>query len=132
MKTKILAISIGASCLFMMTGCATLFGGGGHQNITINSSKQKNMTLHYIDDENVTSDAVQSFQAPATINVKRKNKDIVLKDADGVCGDVRMKRSTNNWFIGDIIATSPLSTTVDMISGATWEYDNNATLDCAE
>lgn len=130
MKRKVLTLAIGVSCSIMMTGCATLFGGGAKQNITIKSSEPKNLSLHYVDDKNVTSPVVQTFQTPTTISVGRENKDLLIKDIDGKCEDTRVKKETNDWFWGDVLALSLLSTTVDAVTGAMWEYDDNVTIEC--
>lgn len=130
MKRKVLTLAIGLSCTIMMTGCATLFGGGSKQNITIKSSEPKNISLYYVNDNNTTTDSGQTFQVPATISVNRENKDILLKDTSGECEDTRIKKEMNPWFLGDVVALSLLSTTVDAITGAMWEYDDNVTIEC--
>lgn len=131
MKRKVLTVVMGVSCGIMMTGCATLFGGGAKQEIIIKSNEPRNLSLHYIDKKEGTSAPIQTFEAPATITVGRENKDILLKDTSGKCEDIRVEKKMNDWVWGDIIATSPLSTTVDAVTGAMWEYDENVTVECS-
>jgi hypothetical protein len=130
MKQKLLTIALGASCGLMLTGCATLFGGGAKQNITIQSNEPKNLSLHYIDKNDVISPTIQTFQTPKTISVGRENKDIIFKDTDEKCEDLRVKKEMNDWVWGDILALSLLSTTVDAVTGAMWEYDENVNIEC--
>lgn len=73
---------------------------------------------------------MQTFQTPTTISVGRENKDLLIKDIDGKCEDTRVKKETNDWFWGDVLALSLLSTTVDAVTGAMWEYDDNVTIEC--
>lgn len=134
MNTKVLTLATGISFGIILTGCATVFGGGSKQDMMIKSSsnKSENFSLHYIDDKNITSNAIQTFQTPANITIGRENKDIVIKNKDNKCEELRVKREINPWFFGDVAALSLLSTTVDSVTGAIWEYDNNITIECQE
>lgn len=140
MVKKILMTSsiVGASILF--TGCATLFGGGSTQTINVQSSKTTTVDMYKIKTEkNQETGEIKetertlinsNLQVPASINVNRDSKDVLIKPKDDNCKEVTATGSMNNWVWGDIIATSLVSTTTDAVTGAMWKYDDNVTLDC--
>ena len=77
MKRKLLmAIPIASMVLF--SGCATVLGGGGKQQITINSTSPMNARMGYASDDNKTSTDAQSFTTPATITMIRDDKNLLL------------------------------------------------------
>ena len=129
---------LAASMLF--TGCATLFGGGGTQQRNEQSSKTTTVDMYKIKTEKKQETGEiketervlvnSNLQVPASINVNRDSKDVLIKPKDDNCKEVTATGSMNNWVWGDIIATSLLSTTVDAVTGAMWKYDDNVTLDC--
>ncbi len=53
---------------------------------------------------------------------------MIIESNNGEFKPVTVKKQTNPWFWGDVIATSLLSTTVDVITGAMWKYDENVTI----
>jgi hypothetical protein len=140
MTKQILMIGsiIGASILF--TGCATLFGGGSTQTINVQSSKTTTVDMYKIKTEkNQETGEIKetervlvnsNLQVPASINVNRDSKDILIKPKNNDCKEVTATGTMNNWVLGDVLALSLLSTTVDAVTGAMWKYDDNITLDC--
>jgi len=126
MNKKILILSITSTILF--SGCATLFGGGAKQQITINSNKSMKVSIGYISDENKTLIGKQSFTAPSTITMVRESSDLLLTSDNNEFEPIKIESKMNAWVWGDILATSPLSTTVDSVTGAMWEYDDNVTI----
>lgn len=60
---------------------------------------------------------------PAAVTVQRKDGVIIL-EADGYeTTEVPLKRTLNNWMWGNILLTSPLSTSIDTSTGASNEFD---------
>ena len=144
MRRNVLVLStmLGASVLF--SGCATLFGGGSNQQINIQSKKDTLVNIYKVEplkdknsEELDTSDKKKepqlihsNLKLPATVNVNRESKDILIKPTNDECEELRVKKELNGWFWGDVIATSLVSTTTDAVTGAMWKYDENATVDC--
>lgn len=123
MKRKLLlAIPLASTIVF--SGCATLFGGGGQQSITINSSKPVEGKLTYDDGKGMQ----KNFTTPATIIVDRRNQNIKLTSKNSDFEPTTVEKKMNSWVWGDILATSPISTTTDAVSGAMWEYDETVEL----
>lgn len=140
MKKIVISSLFVASATMLFTGCATLFGGGSTQAINVQSSKTTTVDMYKIKTEkNQETGEIKetervlvnsNLQVPASINVNRDSKDVLIKPKDDNCKEVTATGSMNNWVWGDIIATSLLSTTVDAVTGAMWKYDDNVTLDC--
>ena len=127
MKKKLL-IALPLIGAVMFSGCATLFGGGGKQQVMINSSKPMNVSLGYLSDDNKTAINSQKVTTPATVTMVRDSKDLLLTSDDNEFEPIVVEYNMNPWVWGDILATSPLSTTVDAITGAMWKYDDNITI----
>jgi hypothetical protein len=131
MKQKVLTLAVGLSCAVLISGCATLFGGGSKQSITINSqTPQENVSIGYLSDDNSSVEVIQTFNTPTTVTIPRENKNLMIRDKDGNCEEKRVEKELNSWFWGDVLMLSLLSTTVDAVTGAMWEYDNNVTIEC--
>lgn len=115
----------------MFSGCATLFGGGSNQNINIVSKKEAVVDIYKVDDKNKERKIHSKVKVPSTINVQRSNENIVIKPSENSeCNEYVVEKKTNGWFFGDVLALSLLSTTVDAVTGAMWEYDEQLELDC--
>ena len=122
-KSVLVSISLGA--MFMFSGCATLFGGGSEQQIAINTDKPMIVTIGHTENNKNIIDP-QTIKAPSIVTVNRENKDILIKTKDDK--KVIVKKKLNPWFWGDVLAISPLSTTVDAITGGMWKYDDNVNI----
>lgn len=131
MKKSILIGSL-ISTSILFTGCATLFGGGGSQQITISSNKSTQVDIGHTEDGNNLLSNYQTVTVPGTVTVLRDNKDILIKTKNDKCKPVIVKKETNSWVLGDILALSLLSTTVDAVTGAMWEYDTATSINCDE
>ena len=140
MGKNLVVVSLLVGTSMMFTGCATLFGGGGTQTINVQSSKTTTVDMYKIKTEKnqetgQTKETERTLinsnvQVPASINVDRDSKDVLIKPKDGSCKEVTAAGSMNNWFLGDVLALSLVSTTTDAVTGAMWKYDDNVTLDC--
>lgn len=126
---KIALLSVIASGALLFTGCATLFGGGGKQVISINidSDKRAKGVVKYEDDNKT----VQQFNAPATINVERRKSNIILTSTDNSFHETTVKSDVNGWFWVNILGApggTLISSTTDSASGAMWKYDDTVNL----
>jgi len=142
MKRKVLTLAVAVSSSIMMTGCATLFGGGSNQAINIKSDKEMLVDIYKVEPQKKNDDGEvkkstkepelihKGISVPGSINVQRSSKDLLLKPTNSECEGQRVENNLNPWFWGDVVATSLLSTTVDAITGAMWEYDKDVTLEC--
>ena len=125
MKTVVLFGALGAALL--MSGCATILGGGTKQNISINANEPVKGQLEYTDGE-----GVQYFTAPATLKVERRFRDIVIKSRDGKFEDKVVKSELNPWFFGNIICGGIIGSTTDLAGGAAWRYDDITSIQTKE
>ncbi|MBO4793500.1 MAG: hypothetical protein J5556_02900 [Deltaproteobacteria bacterium] len=116
-----------AVCAFALTGCATLFGGGSSQTVNLvpSDGKQHSVTVQ------APGQDPYDVDIPKTISVGRSHKAIrvLVKDSeDGNIGPTAIKSKMNPWFIGDVVATSLLSSSIDFLTGAAWKYDETSTV----
>lgn len=128
MKNKVVLVVPVISAL-MFSGCATLFGGGGKQTISINldGDKRAKGTLRYVEDK----EYVQHFTAPATLNVERRQSDIVLTSDNGEFHDLTVENDVNGWFWVNILGFpggTVISSTTDAATGSMWKYDETVNL----
>lgn len=118
MSKKIITASFVIASV-MFSGCATILGGGTTQKISINSATNMKGTMKYSD-----GTGTQHFTAPATLNVDRKSKDIILTSDNNEFHTKKVKSSINPWFFGNIITGGVLGSTTDSVGGAAWKYDD--------
>lgn len=127
MRKKLL-IALPLASVIMFSGCATLFGGGGKQTISINSDSTKRMkaVVSYTDNS-----SPQYLAIPGTVTVKRTNKDIIVKSQNKDFKPIKIKKNINGWFWANILgapAGTLFSSTTDYASGAMWKYDEAVTV----
>ena len=139
MKKTILIVITTIITSVLLTGCATLFGGGSKQPINIQSNKEMLVNIYKVeelkdtdsDNEKKAPQLIHSnIKIPTTISVDRESKDILIKPVNEECQETRIEHEMNDWVWGDIIATSLASTTTDALTGAMWKYDENTIIDC--
>ena len=111
-----------------LSGCATLFGGGTSQTVNLIPSDGKTHKVSI----NAPGQAEYDTEIPTSIPVNKSHKDIVVT----VHEDERVKQDTkiveskmDSWFLGDVVALSLLSSSIDCLSGAAWRYDDNVTIE---
>ena len=114
----------------MFSGCATLFGGGGQQKISINSDSTKRLRaeVSYAD-----GSSPQYLTIPGTITVDRSHKDIIIKSKNDTFEPKTVKKHVNGWFFANILGlglggATLLSSTTDAATGAMWKYDDAVTV----
>jgi hypothetical protein len=60
---------------------------------------------------------------PLTVTLSRKHGAVLVEKAGYVTEEVPLTTKMNPWVWGDILLTSPLSTSIDTSTGASKEYD---------
>ncbi len=108
--------------VFFLSGCATIFSGSTQK---VNVTTEQNKVYH------VTINGMETA-VPATIEVARKGAAKVISVKECPEQKVLFEKKLNPVFLLDVLATSPLSTTVDAITGAMWKYEPaDIKIDCA-
>jgi len=97
----------------MFSGCATILGGGNSQTVSINSNKPVKGVMKYADGK-----GTQYFTAPATLNVDRRSKDIVLTS------EVMIKRFFLLCFIPILLYSSQEDTVVSAMQIKLYEKND--------
>jgi hypothetical protein len=116
---------------FALSGCATLFGGGPAQTVNLvpSDGKTHNVTITAPNQEKYNT------VIPKAIPVNKSYKDIVVtvEESETVQADtVVVESKLDPWFLGDVVALSLLSSSIDCLSGAAWRYDDNVTITIKE
>lgn len=126
MRKKLL-IALPLASVMMFSGCATLFGGGGKQTISVSSDSAKRMkaVISYAD-----GSSPQYLTIPGTVTVKRTSKNMVVKSQDNEFDPTIIDNSMNGWFLANILGVyaGPLSSTTDAATGSMWKYDETVTV----
>ena len=128
---KLSAALILAISSFALSGCATLFGGGTSQTVNLipSDGKSHNVTITAPNQEKY------SATIPKAIPVNKSYKDIVVtveESETSKADTVIVKSKMDPWFLGDVVALSLLSSSIDCLSGAAWRYDDNVTIEIKE
>ncbi len=129
MKKILMASTL--TSIVMLSGCATLLGGGSSQKIKFVTTKEMPATLYEIpaeDNSTKKPEEVQKMTIPATITVSRGNHNFLLKSNNGEFKDVKIKKKWNPMGWGNFIPIGAINfmfTTTDAVSGAMWKYDDN-------
>lgn len=120
MKFKMFAAALG---LALLSGCASM-QTGTTQEVKISSNPEgADVYIAVLSKDNQYVNKVKVGQTPLTVRVARKDG-VVLLEKDGFQQTVvPMNRGMNPWVWGDILLTSPLSTSIDTSTGAAYEYD---------
>ena len=109
-----------------MSGCASLFGGGSNQLISIDSEPQgAKVTVGAKvkrEGQSVMVNKIEYGVTPIEVSVPRKDGMILVSKEGYETQEVGLVRKMNPWVWGDIIATSPLSTSIDTSTGAAHQY----------
>ncbi|MES2490160.1 MAG: PEGA domain-containing protein [Pseudomonadota bacterium] len=111
-----------ASCC-MLSACATIVDGT-KQSIKIDSSPQGATVYTAVKDKNgnlINKAAVGV--TPLSVTIPRKDGAVILEKGGYAAIEVPLNRGMNGWVWGDILLTSPLSTSIDTSTGAAKEYD---------
>jgi hypothetical protein len=100
--------------MMAVSGCATVVGGGGKQQMTFNSEPQ---------DATVTVAGRVMGKTPLTVTVERaKNQALVVEKEGYKPFTTQLSTRLNGWFWGNIVIGGLLGSTTDGVSGAIHEY----------
>lgn len=125
MKKKMIILLAVISAI-MFSGCATLFGGGEKQTISVNSDKPMKATLSYED-----GSSPKYFTTPATLSVERKNKKIKVSSDSNEFEPIEIDNKVNGWFWVNILGApggTVISSITDAATGSMWKYEDTVTV----
>jgi len=120
---KELLIALPLVSAVMFSGCATILGGGNSQTISLNSSQNMKGIMKYEDGK-----GLQHFTTPATLTVERRSKDIIVESPNDEFDKRVIKSNINPWFLGNVIFGGFLGSTIDLVDGAAWKYDETVNI----
>lgn len=123
-KTLYVALPLVGAIMF--GGCATLFGGGEKQAISVNSDKPMKATLSYED-----GSSPKYFTTPATLSVERKNKKVKVFSESNEFEPVEVDNKVNGWFWVNILGApggTVISSITDAATGSMWKYEDVVTV----
>jgi len=113
---------LAGACLSFI-GCGTIMDGS-QQDVKIDSYPSgANIFKVTKDKEGGIVNRAQIGVTPATISISRKEAVILIEKEGFQSAEVPLKSSMNSWMWGNILLTSPLSTSIDTSTGASNEYD---------
>lgn len=121
MSNRPLLLVLAGCC--MLSACATVVKGTT-QSIKIDSNPQG--ATVYTAVKNKDGNLIKNTAVgvtPLSVTIPRKDGAVVLKKDGYAPAEVPLTRGMNGWIWGDILLTSPLSTSIDTSTGAAKEYD---------
>lgn len=129
LKKLALPLALAAAAL-ALSGCSTMFTGN-HQDVRVKTQNDAVGTqLDHVAKFTVISDAYRvkhdTVHADQPILVHRKNAPIVVQVKESDCilpTEEHFDSGMHPAVVLDILATSPLSTSIDSSTGAAWRYD---------
>lgn len=117
-------------CIFtfsLLTGCASIVDGTT-QTIEVDSNPQGATVYVSKRSKDVVGTKVEVGETPITVTIARKDGIIFLEKEGYEEEEVALVRTMNNWMWGNILLTSPLSTSIDTSTGASNEFDPHSYL----
>ena len=108
----------------MLSGCASIVNGR-NKNINLLSSTGEETEVDV-----VSANGVQTVVIPSVVTVQRANQPITINVKDTKCirpSTTIVSDKLSMWFFGDFFMSifGLTGTTVDVTSGAMWNYDDN-------
>lgn len=108
----------------MLSGCASIVNGR-NKNINLLSSTGEETEVDV-----VSANGVQTVVIPSVVTVQRANQPITINVKDTKCirpSTTIASDKLSMWFFGDFFMSifGLTGTTVDVTSGAMWNYDDN-------
>ena len=119
MKKAMLFGIVALMSAVLLTGCATLFGGGPQQKVTIKADQA--LAKFLIKDQ--TGTVVFEGKDPGTLSLPKKYTYTVEVSLDGYAKQtVLISQGINGWFWGNLCnGTSLIGFGVDFLTGSMWE-----------
>lgn len=122
LKKGVIAIS---AFVFLVSGCASLMSGTS-QSVTVDSEPQgAKVIVGKVKVKDGVSEMVDGKEVgvtPIDVQVSRRKGMVQVSKEGYKTVDVPLKTRMNPWVWGDILLTSPLSTSIDTTTGASSEY----------
>jgi hypothetical protein len=115
------AIALAAAAL-ALSGCGSIQSGTTQQIKVSSNPEGASVYVAQKKNETVTSKVLVGV-TPLTVTLSRKNGALFVEKAGFVATEVPLTTKMNPWMWGNILLTSPLSTSIDISSGASREYD---------
>lgn len=114
-------IAIAATAL-ALTGCASI-QSGTTQQVKVSSNPEGATVYTAVKVNGVVSNKTAVGVTPLTVTLSRKHGALFVEKEGYVPTEVPLTTKMNPWVWGDILLTSPLSTSIDTSTGAAREYD---------
>ncbi|MFP5391401.1 MAG: PEGA domain-containing protein [Gammaproteobacteria bacterium] len=115
-----------ASSIIVLSGCASMHSGTTQQ-VKISSNPEGATVFVAVKAEKNGQVSVTNKTAvgvtPLTVTLSRKHGAVFLEKEGFAPAEVALTTKMNPWVWGDILLTSPLSTSIDTSTGAANEYD---------
>jgi uncharacterized protein YceK len=114
-------IAIAATAL-ALSGCASI-QSGTTQHVKVSSNPAGATVYVALKKDGVVSNKVAVGVTPLTVTLSRKHGALFVEKEGYVATEVPLTTKMNPWMWGNILLTSPLSTSIDTSTGASREYD---------
>ncbi len=120
---KLIKKTIFVTAAVTLGGCASMMTGTT-QEIKVDShpSGAKVYTAVHDKSGNII-EKTESGITPTNVKISRKDGVIIIEKEGYKSANVPLQDSMNSWMWGNILLTSPLSTSIDTSTGASNEYD---------
>lgn len=111
-----------ATAAVALSGCASI-QSGTTQNVKVASNPAGATVYVALKKDGVVANKVAVGVTPVTVNLSRKHGALFVEKEGYVPTEVALTTKMNPWMWGNVILTSPLSTSIDTSTGASREYD---------
>lgn len=124
MSLKSFVAILASAAVILISGCASIVGGGSTQSIHIDSQPQgAKIFIGKLVDGKPAELVDSGLKTPTFVEVKRRDTVIVLKQDGYPDIQVPLKTTVNGWFFGNFILGGLLGSSIDSSTGAINEYD---------
>jgi hypothetical protein len=115
------ALAVAATAV-ALSACASI-KSGTTQNVKVASNPAGATVYVAVKKDGVVSNKVAVGVTPLTVTLSRKHGALFVEKEGYVATEVALTTKMNPWMWGNILLTSPLSTSIDTSTGASREYD---------
>jgi len=105
-----------------LSGCASI-QSGTTQQVKVSSNPAGATVYIAVKKDGVVSNKVAVGVTPLTVTLSRKHGALFVEKEGYAPTEVALTTKMNPWMWGNILLTSPLSTSIDTSTGASREYD---------
>ena len=111
-----------AAITLALSGCASIQSGTS-QNVKVSSNPAGATVYVALKKDGVVTNKVAVGVTPLTVTLSRKHGAVSVEKEGYTPVEVSLTTRMNPWMWGNILLTSPLSTSIDTSTGASREYD---------